>query len=83
MGETMKLINEVGKGGKLKTMLGNIAKGVTLIAGVFCIVFSRSSSVTDRMSQAVKQAFVISRCPPRRHARRYHHRPRSRRPGAF
>lgn len=62
MGETMKLINEVGqKGGKLKTMLGDIAKGVTLIAGVFCIALFLVLVVRDgqEVAQAVKQAFVI------------------------
>lgn len=62
MGETMKLINEVGeKGGKLKRMLGNIAKGVTLIGGIFCIALFLILVVRDGsdVAQAVKQSFVI------------------------
>lgn len=62
MGETMKLINEVGeKGGKLKTMLGRIAKGVTLIGSVFCIAVFLVLIVRDGkdVAQAVKLSFVI------------------------
>ena len=62
MGEAMKLISEVGeKGGKLKAMLGMIAKSVTLIGAIFCIAIFLVLVVRDEqpVPQAVKLAFVI------------------------
>ena len=62
IGKSMKLINEVGvKGGKLKTMLGNLARSIAAIAAVFCTLLFVVVVVRDGMqvAQAVKLSFVV------------------------
>jgi len=62
LGETMKLISDVGeKGGKLKAMLRMVANSVTLVATIFCIVIFLVTVVRDEspVPQAIKLSFVI------------------------
>ena len=62
MGETLKLISDVGeKGGNLKRMLSIIAKTIAAISAIFCLVISVVLLARDGKSvaEAIKQGFVI------------------------